>query len=338
MQAATGDSSVASFAPRAMSGDAFAGSLGATTLHELTKRSEKKCCHRMTASVGSNASVQVTPYAQAQAVQPSTQQITQPSDKLMDVFGRVWELSSEAEGCRHVQAALEACGEGQDVQFALVAELKGHVWEAIRCPHANYVLQRCITALHTDASQFILVEVLQHGPGAVAQVARHRFGCRVLERLLERYSKAKLRPLVEELMAEAVALAKHAYGNYVIQHALKHGPSDQRQRLTEILEHHLPVLASDRFGSAVLVRALSTGDVSARLAFARRATATQGLLAALARSRHGYAATRIVLQLLGTLPADEAVAVREALVKTGRHTSSKARPAHFLYSGDRAGP
>jgi len=89
------------------------------------------------------------------------------------VLGSVWRLSREPEGCRRVQAAVEACCADLDVQLRLTAELKGRVWEAIRCPHANHVIQKCVTALHPEASQFIIDEVLQRGSGTVAGVLWH---------------------------------------------------------------------------------------------------------------------------------------------------------------------
>jgi len=123
----------------------------------------------------------------------------------------------------------------------------------------------------------------------------------------------QLKPLLDELLSEAVPLATHPYGNYVLQHALKHGPAEHRQQLCDLLGNHLSVLGPNCYGSAVLVRALSTGDARVRLSLTRQAAATPGLLAAMARSRHGHAAVRMVLQLLGDLPAAEAAAVREAL-------------------------
>jgi len=214
------------------------------------------------------------------------------------LLGSVWKLSREAAGCRRVQAALDACGDDLPRQRRLTAELRGHVWEAIRCPHANHVVQKCIKVLHQDVSQFILEEVLQHGPGVVPHVARHRFGCRVLERLIESFSDDKVRHIVEQLLSEAVALATHPYGNYVIQHALKHGSRLQRARLCEKLGGSLNVLGPHVYGSAVLVRALATTaqEPELRAALTRQAATTPGLLEAMANGRHGHIASRLLLQ------------------------------------------
>ena len=50
----------------------------------------------------------------------------------------------DAKGCRDVQRAIEEAAD--DVtRSRLVTELAGHVLDAMRCPHANHVLQKCIT-------------------------------------------------------------------------------------------------------------------------------------------------------------------------------------------------
>ena len=63
---------------------------------------------------------------------------------MTSLVGRVWELSQDSKGCRDVQLALEQAGE--DLRRLIVAEVAGHVLDAMRCPHANHVLQKCITS------------------------------------------------------------------------------------------------------------------------------------------------------------------------------------------------
>merc|ERR1719145_46714 len=59
------------------------------------------------------------------------------------VEGNVWRLSRDAPGCRIVQDALDNATCDAD-RVALASEIRSHVWEALRCPHANFVLQKFI--------------------------------------------------------------------------------------------------------------------------------------------------------------------------------------------------
>lgn len=209
-----------------------------------------------------------------------------------------------------MQDALEACPDGE-ARVALASELRGHVWEAIRCPHANYVVQKCISMMPPQACQFIIDELLRRGTGAVASAARHRFGCRILERLLERCSQLQARPLVDDLISDAVALSSHPYGNYVVQHVLEHGPPDQQRRLCGLLGRHVATLGPDGYASAVVAKALSHGSKETRLLVARHVASSPGLVAQMARTRHGHLAVKLVLQLLEDFPQERDAACKE---------------------------
>lgn len=229
---------------------------------------------------------------------------------ISSVAGHVWKLAKEADGCRQVQAVLENCDYEEQVRLAW--ELKGHVWEALRCPHANHVVQKCIVLLRPEASQFILDELLsRRGNAAVAQAAKHRFGCRIVERLLEKCTTSQVRPMVDSIIADAVSLATHPYGNYVVQHVVEYGVTDQQCRLSEVLADHVCALCPDTYAGAVITKALSNVPTEARLLISRAILATPGLLASMARTRHGLGAARILVQLVGDLPEERAAASRE---------------------------
>lgn len=213
------------------------------------------------------------------------------------VSGGVWQLARDSEGCREVQTVLEKASSNQE-RIAIAMELRGHVWEALRCPHANYVVQKCIATLPPEACQFIIDEIMKRGPGSAAQTARHRFGCRILERLFESCHPSQVRRLVEDIVSEAASLSSHAYGNYVVQHVVDYGEALQQRRLAEILGGHVVTLAQDAYGSAVVAKVLSHGDTEGRVSLARAAATSPNLLATMARTRHGHVAVRQALQLL----------------------------------------
>ena len=110
-----------------------------------------------------------------------------PAEALPQLFGGlVVALAFEKRGCRLLQVVLERCdGPGQR---HLAAELCGHVCEALESPHANHVLQRLVELLPPGAVRFVLDE-MQSWPGrSSADIASHKFGCRIVERLLEHFT------------------------------------------------------------------------------------------------------------------------------------------------------
>jgi hypothetical protein len=170
----------------------------------------------------------------------------------------VWSLSCEKHGCWLVQQRFE---DGTVEEKSRLAEqLRGHIWQAVRDPHANYVVQKCIMSTPPSTSQFIVDELCNRSNGAV-EAARHRYGCRIVQRLLELKSPAGgqmpwMSTLVDGILTDLVALCSNAYGNYVIQHLIEYGKPDQKQYICETLEQHVGSLAGDNCAHAVMCKAL----------------------------------------------------------------------------------
>ncbi|CAJ1459953.1 unnamed protein product, partial [Effrenium voratum] len=209
--------------------------------------------------------------------------------------GRVWELSQDSKGCREVQTALEAASE--DVRVALVAEIAGHVLDAMRCPHANHVLQKCITCSRPQHCQFIIEEIMTC-KGFVELASRHKYGCRIIQRLLERCSGGQVEGIAAAILSDVGGISRHPYGNYVLQNLLEHGTPAHRRKLAQELVREIVPICQDSFGSAVVAAALSQLCKEDAITVARAVVQEPGLLTFMAHARHGHSAVRLILQAL----------------------------------------
>ncbi|CAE7867112.1 APUM1 [Symbiodinium microadriaticum] len=214
---------------------------------------------------------------------------------MTSLVGRVWELSQDSKGCRDVQLALEQAGE--DLRRLIVAEVAGHVLDAMRCPHANHVLQKCITSSRPADCQFIIDEIMACN-GFVELAARHKYGCRIIQRLLERCSTAQVECVANAILSDVSGIARHPYGNYVLQNLLEHGTPAHRHKLAEELRKEIVPICQDSFGSAVVAAALSQLCKEDAISLARAIVQEQGLLTFMAHARHGHSAVRLLLQAL----------------------------------------
>jgi len=216
--------------------------------------------------------------------------------------GYIWSSSRDGQGCRMVQQALDDAV-SDDERIALASELRTHIWEALRCPNANYVVQKCISTLPPLDSQFILDEIVNVGPHAAARAARHRYGCRILQRALEHCSSVQVQGLVNELLSDAVGLATHIYGNYVLQHLLEHGSADSIRILTVLLAQDASSLVANSYGCGVLTKALESkkADPQSQQLLANAMLAHADLVSPMACMRHGDSAVKLALHV-----ADEA--------------------------------
>lgn len=209
--------------------------------------------------------------------------------------GCVVPLSFDAAGCRAVQLALQLADRKSSAELA--EELRGHVGEAIRSPHANYVIQKVIEVLPMAQSSFIAEELCGMG----VEVARHRYGCRILCRLLE-HSATDMGPikLIDEVLAGVGGLCRHSFGHYVIQSILEHGTPEQRHAIAAALRAELARSVQNRNACYVIENALSYCSVEDRQALVEGLLGGgSGRLAALAQHQFGSHVVRALLRMPG---------------------------------------
>lgn len=182
--------------------------------------------------------------------------------------------------------------------MAIVQELAGNMAHAATNPHGNFVLQKGVTVLPAESLDFIIEELLSKN---VLHVVKNKFGCRVVNKLIEKCSSSQVRGIVEAVIAVANEVARHPYGNYVMQHVLSHSEVEQRRRLVSALVADIRGLAVDTFGCGVVSAGLSMAVDDTRSLFARAVLKTPGLLVQIACTRHGHvAAARVVHVLRGS--------------------------------------
>lgn len=223
------------------------------------------------------------------------------------VEGRVWLLSRDPVGCRQVQAAIDSAAD-DDARERMLAELEGNILEAIHCKHANFVVQKFIITMRPEALEFVVREI-QEGAGSVSKMARHVFGCRVIQRLMEHCSRNQVERLVDEILEEPVSLCRNQFGNYVGQQIMEFGSPEQQSRLMKAVEADIRTLCTDYYAVGVVDKILSSGALTERLQVARTIIKTEGLLVTMARSRHGHEAVKQLLDGQGVEVRDETLAV-----------------------------
>jgi hypothetical protein len=215
---------------------------------------------------------------------------------LNDLRGRVLALAFDKSGCRVVQAAIEVAN--QQEASTLCSELKGSVRKAIRCPHANYTIQKIVQVLPPSHVSFIVKELL----GAGREIARHSYGCRVLCRLLEHHSCAEhidgeAAILIDEVVEDAAELCRHAFGHHVIQSIVEHGTSQHRDKIIAVLSHDMFQLAGHRSASYVVEKALVFGGPAAQQFMALELMGNADHFLSLAENQFGCRVVAAVLRV-----------------------------------------
>lgn len=89
------------------------------------------------------------------------------------------ELALSEHGCHLLQKAIGNARLSELERLAV--QFHGHVMEMIESKHANWVLAKFVEVLPPSAVTFVVKEL----QGCEVTTAKHRFGCRIWERLIE---------------------------------------------------------------------------------------------------------------------------------------------------------
>lgn len=216
-----------------------------------------------------------------------------------EVWGCVVPLALDQVGCRVLQSAFDEADSG--CRAALANELRGNVCKVLDSPHANHVLQRVVELLAPQSVRFILQELSQGQNPAV--LARHRFGCRVLERLIEHFPAPWLSEFLQGVLEDTANLCGNQYGTFVMQHILEHGLPAHKRRIAEALLLDVQWAALDPNAVGVLDSALSYAPLEDQKRLATAILECNGLVHSMACSRRGHSAA---VRLLRVLEADGA--------------------------------
>ncbi|OQN99922.1 hypothetical protein B0A48_14127 [Cryoendolithus antarcticus] len=219
--------------------------------------------------------------------------------------GQVLNLSTQMYGCRVVQKALEHVLIEQ--QTALVSELENHVLECVKNKDGNHVIQKAIERCPPDTISFIY----QAFVGQVQYLSLHAFGCRVIQRCLERqdWFPAKVRIMAELHESMGQGMVANDYGNYVVQHVVEKGTPMDRKHVFSIVIQGLESYSKHKFASNVVEKCIEYSDdgwrrevVSVLVTHDQRKGDGDSVLAALIKDNYGNYVIQKLLEKL--CPAD----------------------------------
>jgi len=151
------------------------------------------------------------------------------------------------------------------------------------------------------AFQFILQE-LSFFPGGWAGVVRHRFGCRVAERLLEHCESAEwTAPIVAAVVAEIDSMARDPFANYVVQHILEYVPAHRQHVVHALIQAGAPQLATHHVASNIIEKAFEYGGSKNQRSLAEAILSTPNAVVDVGCSLNGSFAVSKMLAALAAL-------------------------------------
>ena len=105
-----------------------------------------------------------------------------------------------------------------------------------------------------SAVHFILHELQSvYSP---SELAKHRFGNRVFQRMIEHFHPSQLDVFVDGVVEKAEELCFDQFGNFVIQHVIEHGSMKHKTAISDMLLANVEKVAMHWCASKVLDKAL----------------------------------------------------------------------------------
>ncbi|KAI5159888.1 pumilio RNA-binding family [Nematocida ausubeli] len=165
--------------------------------------------------------------------------------------GTIIPLALHMYGCRVIQKALEC----KDINRKIVERIKGHVIDLVCDQNGNHVVQKCVECVDSD---FVIKEFEEDA----VSLSRHRYGCRVIQRIFE--NSTKCASAIDKIISNAKLLVEDQYGNYVIQHILEKGTHAHKRKIITDLSDNIAEYSTHKFASNVMEKCVICGTMEDR--------------------------------------------------------------------------
>lgn len=133
-------------------------------------------------------------------------------DISLSIIPHVKELSLHMYGCRVIQKILDH--ENKEIMDII----KKNAVLLIEDQNGNHVIQKCV---ERSKDLGFLIEIYR---AHTVKLCKHRYGCRVIQRLFEHCNNKEVVDIVHNLTKEIEMMMEDQYGNYVLQHVIENKP------------------------------------------------------------------------------------------------------------------
>mmetsp|Transcript_23183 Transcript_23183/g.36930 ORF Transcript_23183/g.36930 Transcript_23183/m.36930 type:complete len:701 (-) Transcript_23183:178-2280(-) len=194
-------------------------------------------------------------------------------------------LTLTQSGSRLVQKVIDVASTEQRARVLEILLDDEDITGLYTSPHANHVIAKLIEILPSKN----IASVCEALRGKATTVARHQFGSRILERLVQFSNEDCIGFLIDELLEDLEALARHQFGNFIVARLLEHGSPARKHNCVQILLPHVLQHATHKTACNIVQRMLEHADLNSQAMIADAFLAGSGetSLEAIAMTRYG---------------------------------------------------
>ncbi|KAJ9617021.1 hypothetical protein H2200_000742 [Cladophialophora chaetospira] len=168
-------------------------------------------------------------------------------------------IALNQHGTRALQKMIEFVHTPAQVD-TIIQALSPRVVELVQDLNGNHVVQKCLTRLGAERSQFIYDAVGNY----CVIVGTHRHGCCVLQRCIDHAQGFQRAQLIARITHCAFDLVQDPFGNYVVQYILDLDEAAFTKPLCESFFGRISALSKQKFSSNVIEKCLRTADMDTK--------------------------------------------------------------------------
>jgi hypothetical protein len=168
-------------------------------------------------------------------------------------------IALNQHGTRALQKMIEFVHTPSQID-TIIQALSPRVVELVQDLNGNHVVQKCLTRLGAERSQFIYDAVGNY----CVIVGTHRHGCCVLQRCIDHAQGFQRAQLIARITHCAFDLVQDPFGNYVVQYILDLDEAAFTKPLCESFFGRVPALSKQKFSSNVIEKCLRTADMDTK--------------------------------------------------------------------------
>ncbi|KIV92833.1 hypothetical protein, variant [Exophiala mesophila] len=168
-------------------------------------------------------------------------------------------IALNQHGTRALQKMIEFVHTPQQVD-TIIKALADRVVDLVQDLNGNHVIQKCLTRLGAERSQFIYDAVGHY----CVVVGTHRHGCCVLQRCIDHAQGFQRAQLIQRITNCAFDLVQDPFGNYVVQYILDLDEPAFTKPLCESFAGRVSALSKQKFSSNVIEKCLRTADMDTK--------------------------------------------------------------------------
>lgn len=162
-------------------------------------------------------------------------------------------------GTRALQKMIEFVHTPEQVD-TIIRSLSERVVELVQDLNGNHVVQKCLTRLGAERSQFIYDAVGKY----CVVVGTHRHGCCVLQRCIDHAQGFQRAQLIARITHCAFELVQDPFGNYVVQYILDLDEPSFTKPLCQSFTGKIVALSKQKFSSNVIEKCLRAADMDTK--------------------------------------------------------------------------